>query len=414
MQYRTQKIANLLLFLFLADVLAFAAWYGSTQSRSITKDGGILRKGHGGGEREVTARLETSQTTTEEEPETYVIVVDAQTYTEQEAKALADSFFTNLPMLIGGDNQDLLHVNCDLVLKSRYEGYPFQVEWKSSRYSLLGTDGTVHVEDLGEGMSEEVTLNPMARYENQVNEHTLQVTLTPVRLSPKERFRQEVESQLAEENTKTITEKTFWLPKNVDGVALTWLEEPTDDSAVLFVLIAAAGIIGYWMSDRELHRKIEQRQREMTIDYPQILSKMVLFLGAGMSVRNIFQKLGMDYTQQKQKGGKTQYVYEEILLVCHALDSGVSAYDAYTHFGMRCRMRQYIKLCSLLTQNLRKGNAALLSALQEEADLAFVERKNIARQLGEEAGTKLLLPMMMMLAVTLIIIIIPAYYSFSI
>lgn len=33
--------------------------------------------------------------------------------------------------------------------------------------------------------------------------------------------------------------------------------------------------------------------------------------------------------------------------------------------------------------------------------------------MGEEAGTKLLLPMMIMLGVTLVIIMIPAYFSFS-
>ena len=34
--------------------------------------------------------------------------------------------------------------------------------------------------------------------------------------------------------------------------------------------------------------------------------------------------------------------------------------------------------------------------------------------MGEEAGTRLLLPMMIMLAVTMLIIIVPAYFSFSI
>ena len=37
----------------------------------------------------------------------------------------------------------------------------------------------------------------------------------------------------------------------------------------------------------------------------------------------------------------------------------------------------------------------------------------MARKLGEEAETKLLLPMIMMLTITMLIIIIPAYYSFA-
>ena len=42
------------------------------------------------------------------------------------------------------------------------------------------------------------------------------------------------------------------------------------------------------------------------------------------------------------------------------------------------------------------------------------ERKGLAKKLGEEAGTKLLLPMMMMLCIVMVIIMIPAYFSFMV
>ena len=64
-------------------------------------------------------------------------------------------------------------------------------------------------------------------------------------------------------------------------------------------------------------------------------------------------------------------------------------------------------------QNLKKGNKELLSVMQQEAKASFEERRNTARKLGEEAETKLLLPMIVMLAITMLIIIIPAYYSFA-
>ena len=59
-----------------------------------------------------------------------------------------------------------------------------------------------------------------------------------------------------------------------------------------------------------------------------------------------------------------------------------------------------------------KGRADLLIQLEREAMDAFAERKNRARELGEEAGTKLLFPMIMMLLVVLIIVMIPAFISF--
>ena len=71
-----------------------------------------------------------------------------------------------------------------------------------------------------------------------------------------------------------------------------------------------------------------------------------------------------------------------------------------------------MKLCTLLSQNIRKGSYDLLYMLRQEADNAFAERKALAKKLGEEAGTKLLLPMMMMLCIVMVIIMIPAYFSF--
>ena len=60
-----------------------------------------------------------------------------------------------------------------------------------------------------------------------------------------------------------------------------------------------------------------------------------------------------------------------------------------------------------------KGSAGLLAALQEEAQHSFEERKRNAREEGERAGTRLLLPMMMMLAVVMVLILVPACFSFA-
>jgi tight adherence protein C len=50
--------------------------------------------------------------------------------------------------------------------------------------------------------------------------------------------------------------------------------------------------------------------------------------------------------------------------------------------------------------------------LSKEAELAMEQRKNLAKRLGEEAGTKLLLPMMLMLSIIMVLIIVPALIKF--
>ena len=146
------------------------------------------------------------------------------------------------------------------------------------------------------------------------------------------------------------------------------------------------------------------------LDYPEIVNKLALYMGAGMTIRNAFLKMGEDYRKQERR--KKRYVYEEILIACYELQGGRLETEAYDHFGRRCQVQAYLKLSALLAQNLRKGSNDLLQMLRQEADSAFAQRKSLAKKLGEEAGTKLLLPMMMMLCIVMVIIIIPAYFSF--
>ena len=53
-----------------------------------------------------------------------------------------------------------------------------------------------------------------------------------------------------------------------------------------------------------------------------------------------------------------------------------------------------------------------MATLEREAESAFEERKRNARVQGEEAATKLLIPMALMLLIVLVLLIVPACMSF--
>ena len=105
-------------------------------------------------------------------------------------------------------------------------------------------------------------------------------------------------------------------------------------------------------------------------------------------------------------------MYEELLKTTRQLQAGQSEVKAYEAFGLRCQGQEYTRLCTLLSQNLRKGNGEILKLLQEESSKAFNDRMDTVRKLGEEAGTKLLLPMILMLLIVMVVIMIPAYLTF--
>ena len=62
---------------------------------------------------------------------------------------------------------------------------------------------------------------------------------------------------------------------------------------------------------------------------------------------------------------------------------------------------------------MKKGSVNLREMLEKEAQEAFEEHQLQIRKLGEEAGTKLLIPMVMMLAVVMIVIMVPAFMTYQ-
>ena len=81
-------------------------------------------------------------------------------------------------------------------------------------------------------------------------------------------------------------------------------------------------------------------------------------------------------------------------------------------FGEQTGLSSYQRLSRLLIENMQKGVRGLRTQLERESEDAFEERKMIARKLGEEAGTKMLIPMMIMLCIVMAIVMVPAIMSF--
>lgn len=352
---------------------------------------------------------------------TYTVTVHARRLTRPEAEKLAERILKQFPDCLLGENTGVGNIRFPLKMPQEAELSPFVPDWESSRYAVLDTDGSIFNSEYTEEQAEQVDLTVHLTYGDWRFDKKMSFTVrAPVR-DEETMIRGEIQNTLKEAEKKSAAENTFVLPSEADGIALTWEEKTEDVSPGILVMGILICMCAWYIMDSRLHEQTIGRSRQLAIDYPRLISRIVLYLGAGMSVRNVFYTCASEYRQQRAAESKkmmgkkagVRYLYEEILLVCNELDSGIPEAEAYMHFGRRCRSRQYTKLCSLLVQNLRRGNDTLLAILQEEAQNSFEERKNLARELGEEAGTKLLLPMMIMLGVTMLIIIVPAYFSFS-
>lgn len=406
--FHIRKIGTVLLFLAAADLAALLAHVAGQQELLIEEQGRIARADYGAGDTE--AILQANEGRDGE----YTVTIGAIKYSSQETEAMAKEVFSVLGQEILGENKSLQNVSKDLFLPSALPGYPFRISWESSSYALVDTDGAVHGALLDKNEKKNVTITAKLAYEQDSYTKDYLLTVTAPQQSKEEQKQEKILEALREAENAAASEKWLQLPEVIDGMPISWQSRKEDYSLLLFCLIAGAGVLSGAGMERDLKKKISKRERQLQMDYPQMISRFVLFLGAGLSVRNAFYRLGMDYQRQKQQGGECRYVYEEILLLCHELESSVAENTAYEHFGNRCRIRCYTKFCALINQNQRKGNRELLTILQAETEEAFAERRNLARQIGEEAGTKLLFPMIMMLGITMIMIIIPAYSNFSV
>ena len=439
--YRIAKTEKLLLLFIAGIVLAGALHFQSLGSGIVQDDGTIERAPAGGSDRRVSvtalpAPVPESAPAPESAPQeeaenakaekkkdfgTYTVTIHARRLTRPEAEKQAENILKRFPDSLLGENADTDDIRKPLKMPAAEELFPFVADWESSRYAVLDTDGSIFNSEYADDRAERADLTLVLTYGDWRFEKKMSFTVrAPVR-DEETRFRGEIENTLKKAEKESSEENIFSLPSKADGIALVWKEQIEDISTGILFMGMLICVCAWYMMDRRLHEQTVERSRQLAIDYPQLISRIVLYLGAGMSVRNVFYKCASEYRGQqeaegKRKAGKKKnirYHYEEILLVCNELDSGVAEAEAYMHFGRRCHSRQYTKLCSLLVQNLRRGNDTLLAVLQEEAQSSFEERKNLARELGEEAGTKLLLPMMIMLGVTMLIIIVPAYFSFS-
>ena len=413
-QWYTGKIRILLLFFLAADLIAAAVHLSAVQSRQVREGGVIERNTYGGADKEVDleADLAVPGEKVTEHLGDYHLKVQARRYTKEETEAMAEEVMEKLPALILGGNEGPDRVWKDLYLPGALEGSPFRISWKSSFYRLLDTDGRVFWENLSDPDGEDVTLTAVLTYAPWTFEKDIPLRVVkPPETEPLSR-RDALEELLEKEEARSLSGTEMVLADTFEGKRLVWREKTKDRSAVVFLAVSLAGIAGFFLGDRDLKKKLEERNRQLILDYPGLASRFALYLGAGMSVRNVFFRMGQEYETERSEGEEMRYAGEEILLICHELESGVSEKDAYEHWGKRCRLQQYVRLSSLLGQNLKKGNKALLSSLQEEAAAAAQDRRTTAKKLGEEAGTKLLLPMAMMLAVTMLIIIVPACFGF--
>lgn len=251
---------------------------------------------------------------------------------------------------------------------------------------------------------------PRTLYVQIPGKETVQEEIEEEEMTEEERQEKEIRDALILYNQDKNDPDYYYLPAEINGKRIVWETSVDHTGSFLAALGLFAAIIIILKKERERQEWEMKRAEQLLMDYPGVIMKFTLLVQAGMTVRKAFQKIALDYKRKPSE--KKQFAYEEILVTCNEMESGVSELEAYRRFGERCGQIKYKTFATMLIQNLQKGSKRMSDMLEKESMEAWDERKRKARVLGETAATKLLIPMIMMMVVVMAIIMIPAFLAF--
>lgn len=202
------------------------------------------------------------------------------------------------------------------------------------------------------------------------------------------------------------------LPETIDGKQLTYFNEKPQNSLIAVGLGFIISVALFFLKDKDLRSELEERNRQLSIDYPEIVSKLLLYHSAGLSIKSAIEKIVGGYKEDKKNLSKvSRYAYEELEVALIKMKSGISEIVAISEYGKRCGLHCYIKLSGLIEQNIRRGTNALTIVLKNELESSMFEKKNIMLKRGGQISTKLMGPMIIMLVISIAVIMAPAFLS---
>ena len=143
--------------------------------------------------------------------------------------------------------------------------------------------------------------------------------------------------------------------------------------------------------------KSKQRNNEIMLDFAQAVTELALLTSSGMEMFRAWNAVCC-------RPERTGALFNEMRQTTAEIDNGVQPSIAIDGFIKRCGTKPTSRLGASILQNLTRGNDELSRFLEELSKDVWEERKHDARRLGEQAKSKLMLPMGLIFLGILIIV----------
>ncbi|MBR1816131.1 MAG: type II secretion system F family protein [Lachnospiraceae bacterium] len=334
----------------------------------------------------------------ESSQEVYELMVYPRQYTEDEFYQRAEEVFTELEVDILADNEDLQHISKDLKLPSSDSSGVFEISWWSDYPEYISPSGKVYLGELQEAT--EVNLTAKIAYLEFNTQDNYRITLVPV--EPSDELSEVVGEVLKEIEAGNRSESSIEIPKEISGHRISLEQQDKGSYKKLFGLGIIVCTITIIFSNSNLKDKMQKRDNMLMNEYAPFVNKLWLLLGTGMTIKKCFIRI-IDEAEHKN------ILIKELEYTVNQINSGFDEAAAYDELGMRLTLPQYMRLMNRISHNLRMGTKDLRVLMRDEVRESMESRKEYARKKGEEASTKLLVPMIVLMAVVIVIIMVPAF-----
>lgn len=331
------------------------------------------------------------------------IEVRKREYDEKMLEEIFDKCMEILPSKILGENKSLSEIRYKLNFVKYIDEYGVDVLISPEDSELIEFNGGILNEDLKD--AKDTYLNIRLGYGDIKQEYQIQVSVLPSDKSDISSLVKSFKRYIEKEDEGTKTKEYMSLPSTWENRELKYIQEKNYNA--LYILLFSI-ILAVLLFLNEKHKKKMENlrvERQSLLEYPEIVSKFIIFIEAGLSIRNVWEKIVIDYEKGKTKN---IYVYEEMKKAHLRMKSGIHEAIVYKDFARNMKLRQYTKFISILEQNRRAGLSNIRELLNYESKNAWEERMQLAKRQGKEAETKMLIPLFLMLLIVLIIVVAPA------
>lgn len=170
-------------------------------------------------------------------------------------------------------------------------------------------------------------------------------------------------------------------------------------SALGFLVGLLLSVVFPYGVQSAINSAIAAKKDSILGEFPKMVSKLTLLVNAGMLLRRAWDEVA--------NSNEDDPLYSEMRAASQDILEGMTVEAAMDAFATRCGVKEIRKFSSIYVQAVKRGAGESIDSMKIMADEAWEQKKQLSKQKGELAASKLLVPNMIMFLGIMIVVIVP-------